>query len=344
MTANILDLLAADGIQAEHASRNEWHSSCPECGGDDRFSCWPERANTNGKNYGGRFVCRGCGFSGDAVNYLQKRRGLSFRDAVKELGLDAGPMPERSARANSRAWQPEPPKNAPGAVWQAKARAFVDHCAGQLQRNSETMAWLQGERGLNAETISRAGLGWNPIDVYQSRAAWGLPPEVNSKGKIKMVWLPGPGLVIPMTDESGQVVRIRTRRSEPGTGARYVVVTGSSMAPMVQWTDQAAVAVVESELDALLLMQDAGELIGVVALGSAAMKPDTGLHERLMKAERVLVCLDADQAGQRAAWNHWRIYPGFKRWPTIKGKDTTEQWRAGIPVKQWIKAGLPDIS
>jgi len=110
MTATILELLQADGIQAEHASRGEFHSPCPECAGRDRFSCWPEKVNSNGRYLGGRFVCRGCGFNGDAVAYLQKRRGLSFRDACKSLEIEPGQMPERTG---SRAWQPAAPKAAP---------------------------------------------------------------------------------------------------------------------------------------------------------------------------------------------------------------------------------------
>lgn len=335
---NILDLLQADGIQAKHASRDEWHSPCPECGGVDRFSTWPEKVNSNGFFGGGRFCCRGCGFNGDGVAYLQKRRGLSFRDAVKQLGLDAGPMPEHRT-TGGRTWQPEPPKAAPGAAWQAKARAFMEYCTGQLKRNTGAMAWLRAERGLNPETIRAAGLGWNPVDVYQSRSAWGLQEEISQKtGKPKKMWLPS-GLVIPWRD-AGQVVRMRARRSEPGQGARYVVVSGSDMQAMTLWADQAAVAVVESELDALLVQQEAGELIGVVALGSAQAKPDSELHGRLMKAEKVLLCLDNDSAGIKAAWGHWRMYPGFRRWPVIRGKDPCEQWRAGIPIRAWAKAGL----
>jgi hypothetical protein len=201
------------------------------------------------------------------------------------------------------------------------------------------MAWLQAERGLNPETISRVGLGWNNQDKYESRESWGLAPEISQKtGKAKKVWLPS-GLVIPWSDAE-QVVRIRTRRSEPGQGARYVVVTGSGMGAMIQWQDQTAAAVVESELDGLLVHQEAEDLIGVVSLGSATMKPDSDLHGRLMAAGKVLICLDSDDAGARAAWGHWRIYPGFKRWPVVLGKDVTEQWKAGIPVKQWIEAGL----
>lgn len=329
---NIIDLLQSDGITPIHASRNEWHSSCPECGGMDRFSCWPEKVNSNGRYLGGRFVCRGCGFSGDAVAYLMKRRAMTFMQAVKQLGIDPGQMPERTA---SRAWQPEPPKAAPGAAWQARARAFVDHCTEQLKRNSEAVAWLQQERGLNPETIKAAGLGWNDRDLYQARTAWGLPEEMSQKtGKPKRLWLPG-GLVIPW-----QVIRLRIRRDNPGTDDRYINAAGSSMAPMVQWTDQAAVAVVESELDGLLVSQEAGELIGVVALGSATMKPDELLHRRLMEAERILVSLDSDSAGAKAAWGFWTQYPNFKRWPVIRGKDVCEQWKSGVDVRMFIQAGL----
>ena len=123
---NILELLKADGIAPIHASGDEWHSPCPDCGGDDRFSCWPVKVNSNGRYLGGRGHCRQCGFDGDAVSYLRKSRGLSFMAACRELAIDPGPMPERDHQ-HRRAWQPEPPKAAPGAVWQAKARAFTFH-------------------------------------------------------------------------------------------------------------------------------------------------------------------------------------------------------------------------
>jgi DNA primase len=333
---NIIELLQSDGIQPEHASRGEWHSPCPECGGRDRFSCWPEKVNSNGHFMGGRFCCRGCGFNGDAVSYLRKHRGLTFLDAVKVLGIDPGQMPERIA---SRAWQPEPPKAAPGAVWQARAGAFTSACQ-ELERNSEAVAWLQAERGLNLETISRAGLGWNPQDKRESRESWGLPEEISQQtGNVKKVWLPS-GLVIPLTDDAGRVIRLRIRRNDPGTGSRYVVVSGSSMQAMIQWQNQKAVAIVESELDGLLVQQEAVAVVGVIALGSAAMKTDSDLHGRLMKVQRILCCLDSDQAGGKAARGFWTRYPGFKRWPPLSGKDPGEMFKVGVPIRAWVEAGL----
>jgi DNA primase len=334
---NILDLLAADGIKAKHASRGEWHSPCPECGGVDRFSTWPDKQNSNGKYYGGRGCCRRCGFNGDAVNYLRKRRAMTFLQAVNKLGIDPGPMPEHRT---PQAWQPAPSRPAPVATWQDKARAFMNHCTHQLQRFSEAMDWLQAERGMKLETIRDAGLGWNPVDLYQSRTAWGLPQEKNQKtGRPKRLWIPA-GLLIPCLDDDGSVIRIRIRRHDPGEGSRYIVVSGSNMQPMISWKDHKAACVVESELDALLLNQEAGDLIGTIALGSAQQKPDSDLHRRLMAAERVLVCLDNDDAGRKAAWGHWRMYPGFRRWPTVSGKDPGDMNKVGIPVKTWIQAGL----
>ncbi len=331
----IIELLQSDGIQPEHASKNEWHSPCPECGGVDRFSCWPDRSNSSGRYGGGRFVCRSCQWSGDGIAYLVKRKGLSFRDACKYLEIEPGQMPEKIIRV----WTPAPQKEAPGAAWQAKAETFIIACQKQLQGNTEALSWLKSERGLTDETIRASRLGWNNHDLYLDREAWGLSSEISQKtGKAKRLWIPQ-GFVIPY-HQGKTVVRIRVRRSEPpAKGSRYIVASGSAMQPMALWADQDAVCVVESELDCLLINQEAGDLIGAVALGSSAIKPDAELHERLMAAKMVLCALDADEPGAKAAI-FWKQYPGYRRWLTIKGKDVTEQMKAGIAVKTWIEAGL----
>lgn len=118
------------------------------------------------------------------------------------------------------------------------------------------------------------------------------------------------------------------------------MASGSIMAPMVFWGNQTAVVIVESELDAILIAQEAGDLVAVVAMGSAQAKPGEGLHKRLSAAQRVFVALDADDAGGKAAWTFWKSYPGFKRWPCVKGKDPNEQRLDGIPVRDWIEAAL----
>jgi DNA primase len=334
---NILDLLTADGIQAKHASRNEHHSSCPKCGGNDRFSTWPDRINSNGRYMGGRFVCRGCGINGDAVSYLQRRRGISYREACRQLDVEPGIAPA-GYRQQRTAWTPAQRQTAPKDIWQDRGKAFLLSCHERLNESPDILNWLHDERGLTVETIQRFGLGFNDIERYERRELWGLSSETKENGKPKKQWIPA-GLTIPYCENSN-VLRIRIRREKADEYGRYIVVSGSSMQAMTLWQDQQSVAIVESELDAILMNQDAGDIVGVVALGSAQAKPDAELHHRLMNVKTILCCLDADDAGAKASWGHWTRYPGFKRWPTIAGKDVCEQWQAGIPVKQWINAGL----
>ena len=334
----IFDLLQMDGIEPVKATATEWHSKCPECGGRDRLSCWPDKANSSGKYLGGRFCCRGCGIHGDALTYLQRRRGLSFREACKALDVEPGALPPAGYQQHRAAWQPEAPAPAPDKQWQERARAFLSYTQRALASNQQALDWLRVERGLTAETVKAAKLGFNPADVFDNRAGWGLPEQINDKGRTKKQWLPA-GLVIPLSLDD-QLIRLRIRRQFADQYGRFIMISGSSKAAMTLWADQQSVAVFESELDGLLVHQDAGDFVGVVALGSAQQKPDSGLHGRFMAAERVLCCLDTDAAGGKAAWTHWTMYPKFKRWPTITGKDCTEQMKSGLPVRQWLMAAI----
>lgn len=106
--------------------------------------------------------------------------------------------------------------------------------------------------------------------------------------------------------------------------------------------DRGAAVIVESELDALLLSQEAGDLAGVVALGNAQAKPDRITHEALTRATVILVSLDTDTAGAKAAWGFWPATYGDKarRWPTPIGKDPSDAWGKGLDIGAWIQAGI----
>jgi hypothetical protein len=106
--------------------------------------------------------------------------------------------------------------------------------------------------------------------------------------------------------------------------------------------ERTAVVVVESELDAILLNQEAGDLAGVVAMGSAQAKPDRITHEALTRAAVVLVALDSDDAGAKASWAFWPATYGkmARRWPCISGKDPSAARLEGLDLRQWIIAGL----
>ena len=152
----------------------EFAGPCPWCAGDDRFITWPEAGKT------GRYWCRGCKKSGDGIQLLRDRDGLSFKDACATLGVNPS-LTGKPTTPRPTTWTPRP-ATTPGATWTDRAGAFLEVCQNNLAGPSgtECREWLRS-RGLHPETIERAGLGWNPGDRYESREAWGLEAKVYVK-------------------------------------------------------------------------------------------------------------------------------------------------------------------
>jgi len=336
---NLLDLLP--GLKkAATTGGGEWAGPCPFCEGNDRFRVWPEQGPT------GRYWCRGCGKKGDGIQFLRDKDGLSYREACVRLGVMpslTGKCPHRvPTRATWATWEPRP-STAPGDVWTDRAGAFLKACQRTLlgPAGSGCREWLKG-RGLTEATIKAGGLGWHIADTWESRESWGLLPEQKEDGKPRRVWLPG-GLVIPLK-VGDQVHRLRVRRPDPGEGPRYVIIPGSGSSPLTLGTGTAWV-IVESELDAFLLWQEAGDLAGVIALGSAQARPDLNTDRALRAAGLILVSLDSDGAGASESWKWWlKQYPNARRWPIPAGygKDPTEALQAGLDLRAWVMAGLPE--
>ena len=334
----IIDLIRADCpvVKISGTHGGEWAGPCPSCGGEDRFRVWPEYK-------GGRYWCRGCGKNGDAIQYLRDFRGLSYVAACHEAGV--GPNRRTyTGRPHGRAKQPvfHPRETASPAIsWSEKANAFLDMAQQTLWQapGQQALTFLHG-KGLNDETIRNACLGWNPSDLHLDRDGWGLPAEIQGNGKPKQLWLPT-GLVIPCFAD-GRLFRLRIRR--PEGEPRYVLIPGSDTSAMAWNKGMKTIVIVESELDGWLVHQEAGDLVGVTAMGSAQAKPDGITHEALQHAEQILVALDTDEAGAKAAWGFWSATYGSKaiRWPCILGKDPSEAYQNGLDIRSWIRAALSD--
>jgi len=329
-----LALLNADNFSLSKVASThggEYAGACPWCGGNDRFRVWPE-------DRGGRYWCRGCGKRGDAIQYLRDYRNLSFAEACKVLGRDPEPRPN-GPRPEPTAWTPRE-TSIPSPLWTAKAGAFLIWAQQSLwtDAGSEARAFLHG-KGLNDETIRTAGLGWNPKDYFRSRESWGFPTEKKENGSLKRLWLPA-GIIIPRFLDGYLPVRLRIRRTEGEP--RYYLTPGSDTGPMILNPDRAATVIVESEIDGLLLQQEVGDLVSVISMGSAAIKPDRTTDEALKAAVVILIALDTDEAGGKASWSFWHETYGKKarRWPCIKGKDPSEARGNGLDLRDWIIAGI----
>ena len=326
---NILELIQGDGFQFKKVANTgggEYAGACPWCGGTDRFRVWPES---------GRYWCRGCDAKGDAIQYLGDFRKLSFKEASSLTGKST----TATARpATPQAWVPETPQ-APPEAWQEGASSFLDLFVGNLwsDQGATMRQWLYEQKGLSEKTMRDSRLGFNPKYKSQFGASWGLSDDV-------IVHL-SEGLVIP-TIQGETIHRLKIRRTNPGKYSRYMNVTGSGNSIMLWGKDKEAVVVVESELDAILLNQEAGDLCTVIALAGATNKPDSRTDSILKQAKVILIALDTDEAGAKATWDFWLKAYGakVKRWPTIGGKDPSEARLNGLNLRDWILAAiLPEV-
>jgi len=359
---NVIDLVRRKGIEPRRASSakgGEWHSSCPICGdggkgaASDRFHIWPMQEEGKGS-----WWCRQCErdgkriYAGDNIALLMTMDGLSYKEACAALGVDmpeAPSVPIKPRSAGRRRSQPERPVatyQQPAHKWREHAEKFAAWAHEQLvEHHPDQMRYLAG-RGIDPATMLRWGLGWNPgndgKDLFRAREAWGLE-TVEKDGKKKKLWIPR-GLVIPYR-RGGVLQRIRIRRPKEHLRSekdpRYYLLPGSSAMPWLIGEKRRAYIVIETELDGLLVDQEACDLVGVLSLGAASNMPDDYCHQHLAEALVILNALDFDQAGGKA-WPKWQAtYPQAERWPVPVGKDPGDACRAGVDIRAWVLAGLP---
>jgi DNA primase len=320
----LIDLAAEIGLCPKRTSSThggEFHSACPRCGGTDRFIIWPNLD---------RYWCRQCKVAGDAISFCREFMNMSFRDAKTRVnGMEVPPLDHEKVETENLS-----------KSWNGKAEEFVDGCHQRLVID-QNMANLIGERGLSSDTICRYKLGWNPVTSYVRRQEWGLDRKVE-QGVEKKLWIPA-GIVIPTFDRQS-LKKIKIRRHEWYEGDRYgkyYILPGSiDLMPIYGDQSNDVVVVVEAELDAMLVAQEAESLGCCMALGGAQKRPSAADHQWLLQKKTILLALDFDEAGKKE-YPYWHAaFPNLCLWPVPVGKSPAEAWRLGINLKSWIGAGL----
>jgi DNA primase len=336
---NLLDLIANPLRKVATTNGGEFSGPCPWCGGQDRFRVWPEEGPA------GRYWCRQCGKMGDAIQFLRDFKGLSFQEACQELKQNLTSVNGFKRQPGERnTWKPQETKRPDtliaDALWQQNVSNFLNGAERSIWSGSgkPTRAWLNN-RGLNERSIKKARIGLNSCNKYVARESWGLSRKLNMEtGNVTKLWLPD-GLVIPffLVD---RIIRVRIRLRGPKGDMRYYLLPGSDTRPMVWGSDKKILCVVESELDGLLVQQEAGDIVGVVALGSAQVRPDPETHSLLTQNELILFSLDWDKAG-RDQFQWWRRnYKNVIPWPTPTRKDPSDAFQDGLLIRSWILAGI----
>jgi len=275
---------------------------------------------------------------------------MNFREAAKYVGKEISSFTSSlSGRKATHSHQVPRETTAPTDLWQERARRLAEESENWLFHHhtfaQAMLGWLKEHRGLSEETIKEHRLGLVLIDRFEGHEQWGLEPVFKDDGNPRKIWMPR-GLTIPLFQDE-KIYRIRIRRPKFALRSerdpRYYLLRGSDTRAMILGTDKPVSIIVESELDALLLYQEAGGIVNVISLGNVSTRPDQQAADLLNSSRLILVALDFDQAGAIESWRWWRKH--FRqayRWPPTEGKDPGDMLTVGVNIWAWVKAGLTE--
>ena len=102
---------------------------------------------------------------------------------------------------------------------------------------------------------------------------------------------------------------------------------------------QRTAVLVEGEFDAMLLNQEAGDLVFVATLGSASAQSTAALTTLLEGFDSIFIAFDADAAGWAGAAAMQSALPSAGT-VTVPAADLTDAWRAETDLRGWFVESL----
>lgn len=309
---SLVEYLGSKGIRTWPAAGHEVTAHCP-------FACPPDKAaKGRGKLYLNTetwlYDCKVCGTQGGRKSLLEH-----FGDEE-----DATYLP-----------------GANPSVRLALLSQYADHAAELLAGNDEKVLWLL-RRGLNAETIMAARLGFVPKGYGICHS---LPGDYSPSDLARSGMLTERGsefhaghLVIPYTQRD-KVLQIRGK----DIGGRYYTPAGEQVrlynADSLRGAEY--VIITEGEFDTLILAQHLRQAlspryrsIAVVALPGAGAWPGgkEGFADYFREAKRVYIGLDPDETGIRET-HKLKEALGSKARVILLPQDDSVRDSDGRPVK-----------
>jgi len=259
------------------------------------------------------YHCFGCDAGGDVIRFVQEYEKVDFLTALQmladrvgmELNFEDGDGKSSNKRELFKIHE---------GVAQLYRRILLDHPEGEAGR-----AYL-ATRSLKPETVEAFQIGFAP-DRFDALEKWAaqqkIPFELMEEAGLMARSERGSvydrfrkRLMFPILDEAGRVIGFSGRLIDPDDkGGKYVnspetplfrksrVLFGIDKARRAM-ADQRTAIVVEGQLDCIRC-HEAG-ISNVVASQGTALTSD---HARMIRryADEVILVLDADAAGQKAA-------------------------------------------
>jgi DNA primase len=283
---DLVALMQARGVALQKRGRS-WQGRCPfhEDGATPSLSVSPDK---------GLWRCFGCGAAGDAIRFVELCDQVTFPEAVQRLGgerLKKQPevvVPERIVGDGERA-------ELLGRVYAYYRQRLTETDAG--------VAYLR-RRGIGDDTIRAVAVGYCDGTLLgklrpraAQRAALTALGVITERGREALA-----GCVVFPLAEGDHVVGLYGRRLDAGDGLRHLYLRGPRRglwnAPHLKSADE--VYLTEGIIDGLTLL-DRGELRVLPLYGTNGMIDAHRQVLRELQPRRVWVCLDADEAGKKAA-------------------------------------------
>lgn len=261
----------------------------------------------------GIYKCFGCGEGGDALSYLIKTRGTSFKDLIKELASDFGlELPNTFSGVKNKDVREQMIKAC------TKAAEYYQHSLFASSEGATALSYLNN-RGIDEKIIKRYVLGFankEPNHLYVTLKDQ-FTNEVLEKAGLILKTQKGDyidrfrnRIVIPIQDENGDIVAFGARAIEEGQNPKYLNSSDSiiyNKSRLLYGLYFAKESIRQS--DSVIIMEGYFDVISAQAHGiencvascGTSLTPDhIKLISRYSKSRRIYLGFDTDSAGIRA--------------------------------------------
>ena len=294
---SLVDVAAAFGVEwLTRGSRLV--ARCPfHADSDPSFTL---SANEGGEE---RFKCFGCGESGDVITFVQKAGGYDFREAMRYLRDERGPAPGAPERPPAPLPRPRAARRELSIEDHLMLAAAAECYAATLAGHAAARRYLIEERGLPEHVLRSCLLGYaegNELVPYLKRRRLSLPRArelglLYRSGDESM----GGRIVIPEL-RPGRVTWLTGRVFEerwPEAHRYHSLSLPKPLLGLERLRGQRRIFLTEGPFDYLTLVS-----WGLPAAALLGSEPGHQVMQLLqgLRAERIVLVLDADDAGRDA--------------------------------------------
>lgn len=345
-TARLLDMIDLRELAEEAGatfrtfSREGGSSRCPLHGGDNESAFHLYRSRDGRWRWHCFTNCPEGDRDGDAISFYQRWRDVDFRTAVAELGERVGMnvVTERTQSVPRMA----PAREGPSAAWLARATQFATWAHDQLMAHGGALSYLREERGLTDETMVAWQLGFNPKDLFDKPARWGMEEDGGKVWLSKGIVIPGPSYsyVKIRRPLPGDMLAKRVGAVEYKTAVKYGSPRGGrkGLFGAEHFAGHPVLLLVEGEFDCLLTWQECGDMVDVATLGGARHRLASDDALQFLRYRRIIAVYDEDEAG---AGGRAYLAALSERITAVAppAHDLTDYWVAGgaMWLREWVK-------